>query len=41
MRDVNTIPLSNKSDSSFITGLIDAEGSFVVTILKNARYRLG
>ena len=26
---------------SFITGLIDAEGSFVVTILKNSRYRLG
>lgn len=31
----------NKLDSSFITGLIDAEGSFVVTILKNPRYRLG
>jgi NADH:ubiquinone oxidoreductase subunit K len=28
-------------NSSFITGFIDAEGSFVVTILKNSRYRLG
>lgn len=41
MRNVKTIPLSNKLNSSFITGLIDAEGSFVVTILKNPRYRLG
>jgi NADH:ubiquinone oxidoreductase subunit K len=31
----------NKLCPSFITGLIDAEGSFVVTILKNSRYRLG
>lgn len=30
-----------KLDSSLITGLIDAEGSFLVTILKNTRYRLG
>lgn len=37
----NSTFLTNKLDSSFITGLIDAEGSFVVTILKNPRYRLG
>jgi NADH:ubiquinone oxidoreductase subunit K len=37
----NTISVAKKLDSSFITGLIDAEGSFVVTILKNTRYRLG
>ena len=41
MRNNNTISLAKKLDSSFITGLIDAEGSFVVTILKNTRYRLG
>jgi NADH:ubiquinone oxidoreductase subunit K len=41
MRSNNIISRTNKLDSSFITGLIDAEGSFVVTILKNARYRLG
>ena len=46
--NVNKIPLTNlkimhryRLDSSFITGLIDAEGSFVVTILKNTRYSLG
>jgi hypothetical protein len=26
---------------SFITGFSDAEGSFVVTILKNPRYKIG
>lgn len=41
MSKVNTKPRPNKLNSSFITGLIDAEGSFVVTILKNLRYRLG
>ena len=42
IRNVNTISLKAQAlDSSFITGLIDAEGSFVVTILKNTRYRLG
>ena len=48
MSSIDKIPETNlenikpsKLDSSFITGLIDAEGSFVVTILKNARYSLG
>jgi len=40
--NVNTIFLKAQAlDSSFITGLIDAEGSFVVTILKNPRYKIG
>lgn len=41
MGKINTKSRPNKLNSSFITGLIDAEGSFVVTILKNPRYRLG
>jgi len=28
-------------DPWFITGLFDAEGSFVVTILRNTRYKTG
>lgn len=45
MRKNNNIIRTNKLDSSFIRGLIDAvpsgSGCFVVTILKNTRYKLG
>ena len=40
MRNFATINNYSK-DPWFITGLFDAESSFVVTILKNPRYKTG
>lgn len=42
VRNYSTYSTKNSSlDPSFITGLLDAEGSFVVTILRNSRHTIG
>jgi NADH-ubiquinone oxidoreductase chain 4L len=45
IRNYSTTSSSNSKystmDPEFITGLFDAESSFVVTILKNSRYKTG
>lgn len=39
--DITNQPRNYSMDHWFITGLFDTESSFVVTILKNPRYKTG